>query len=227
MTKFTLEQIPYTDLVAIGEASWHQEVCLGLDGRGHPLWTPGKIVHGPRDGDWATTRFGLPEDLSGQDVLEIGACDGLFSFESEQRGAKSVVAFDIDHAESFAIAKRIRKSEVEWVSGDITNADLNPPKHGIVLCFGVLYHLRDPLAALRNLYAAAGEFCLIETAGIPHSQCNIPAWMPVHGHDGDPTNYFYPNYHGLRIAMEHVGFTNVELIYSTDNGIRFTVKANA
>jgi len=39
-------------------------------------------------------RLGLPDDLSGQTVLDIGAWDGFFSFEAERRGASRVVALD-------------------------------------------------------------------------------------------------------------------------------------
>jgi tRNA (mo5U34)-methyltransferase len=48
-------------------------------------------------------RMGLPDDLSGLTVLDVGAWDGYFSFEAERRGAKRVVALDhyawsLDHA---------------------------------------------------------------------------------------------------------------------------------
>ena len=39
-------------------------------------------------------RVQLPADLSGQSVLDIGAWDGFFSFESERRGANRVLAVD-------------------------------------------------------------------------------------------------------------------------------------
>jgi tRNA (mo5U34)-methyltransferase len=39
-------------------------------------------------------RFGLPADLTGQSVLDIGGWDGFFSFEAERRGAARVVLVD-------------------------------------------------------------------------------------------------------------------------------------
>jgi len=38
--------------------------------------------------------LGLPEDLSGRRVLDIGAWDGAFSFGAERRGAASALATD-------------------------------------------------------------------------------------------------------------------------------------
>ena len=57
-------------------------------------YTPGLVVHGSDGGDWPTTRFGMPEDLTGKTVMDVGAWDGFFSFEAEKRGAKYVLAAD-------------------------------------------------------------------------------------------------------------------------------------
>jgi tRNA (mo5U34)-methyltransferase len=40
--------------------------------------------------------FGLPADMGGMRVLDIGCCEGFFSFEAERRGASEVVAIDAD-----------------------------------------------------------------------------------------------------------------------------------
>src|SRR5258708_35768084 len=42
---------------------------------------------------WRLDHFGLPADLRGKRVLDVGAWDGWFSFECERRGA-DVVAVD-------------------------------------------------------------------------------------------------------------------------------------
>ena len=44
--------------------------------------------------------FGLPEDLRGARVLDLGCWDGFYSFEAERRGAK-VVAVDCWTPENF------------------------------------------------------------------------------------------------------------------------------
>lgn len=40
-------------------------------------------------------RYGIPEDLTGKTVLDVGASNGFFSFELERRGAEKVVAVDL------------------------------------------------------------------------------------------------------------------------------------
>ena len=40
--------------------------------------------------------FGLPESMQGMRVLDIGCCEGFFSFEAERRGAREVVTIDPD-----------------------------------------------------------------------------------------------------------------------------------
>lgn len=38
--------------------------------------------------------FGLPTNMRGMRVLDVGCCEGFFSFEAERRGAREVVAID-------------------------------------------------------------------------------------------------------------------------------------
>ncbi len=66
----------------------------------------------------------IPADLHGKRVLDIGAWDGWFSFEMEQRGA-DVVAVDCVEIENFLYAHDARKSKVDYRILDVM--DLTPP----------------------------------------------------------------------------------------------------
>jgi tRNA (mo5U34)-methyltransferase len=57
--------------------------------------------------------FGLPDNLRGKRVLEIGCWDGFYAFEAERRGAE-VVAIDCWRPETFFIAKEALDSKVEF-----------------------------------------------------------------------------------------------------------------
>src|SRR3954469_14991055 len=119
------------------------------------LRTPG--LDDPRE------RLGMlrvPDDLSGRDVLDVGAWDGFFSFEAERRGARRVVAADSfawnganwSTKEGFELAREALGSRVE--DADVDVMDLDPLALGtfdLVLCLGVLYHLRDPLGGLERV----------------------------------------------------------------------------
>jgi tRNA (mo5U34)-methyltransferase len=169
-------------------------------------------------------RIGLPKDLSGRRVLDIGCSDGYFAFVCEERGA-DVLAIDFvpEDYTGFNTAKTILGSGVEYSMESVYN--LSPDKHGcfdVVLCLGVLYHLRNPMAALdaiRSIMNTKAElfvatFMIDEhfiradgTVGKlsdlhPELQ-EIPIWQayPRGSLNGDHTNCFGPNMCALLTAL--------------------------
>lgn len=176
-------------------------------------YTPGVCHHGPDGGDWPTKRFGMPEDLTGKKVLDIGAWDGFFSFEAERRGADLVVATDISSdvamasggnwggTTGFKYAHKILGSKVEWRKLDITNPDdcadilIEFGHFDLIMCFGVLYHIKylsDVIGAIEHMKILVNRpgTVLIETAGNDRTDCSIELRK---GFAGDPTNYWYPS----------------------------------
>lgn len=99
--------------------------------------------------------IGLPEDLSGLRVLDLGARDGFFSFECEKRGAAEVIAVDYSPVEltGFGVASKILNSKVKWITANVyrTN-ELNLGKFDLILFLGVIYHLRNPYLAIDRIY---------------------------------------------------------------------------
>ena len=70
---------------AVAKIRWFHSIDLGSG-----IVTPG---YDPSTAERAKG-YGIPEDLRGKSVLDIGAWDGFFSFEAERRGASRVVAVD-------------------------------------------------------------------------------------------------------------------------------------
>ncbi|HEY5986674.1 MAG TPA: methyltransferase domain-containing protein, partial [Streptosporangiaceae bacterium] len=127
----------------------------------------------------------IPEDLRGKRVLDVGAWDGLWSFEAERRGASLVVALDTwdgkgsqvggrllpkPTREGFDFAKRVLGSRVYPIQGTVSNLcyELESPlpcleaivfdtKFDVVLFLGVLYHLRHPLWALERIRSVMAD----------------------------------------------------------------------
>jgi len=140
------------------QAKWHHriEVAPGV-------WTPGL-----QDTQTVLSQIGMPDDLSGMRVLDIGARDGFFTFEAERRGAREVVALDNeppDHT-GFAIAAELLGSNATYVTENVYSLD--PARYGrfdLVLFLGVIYHLRHPLLALDRIHDVAepGALLLLET----------------------------------------------------------------
>ncbi len=158
---------------------WYHTVDLGGG-----VFTKGIYDHRPY-----LDRYGIPADLRGQTVLDVGAASGYFSFEFERRGA-AVTATDLprwmDHdfapkyesdlapaaaehylRDPFLYAKARRQSSV--VRKEINIYDLSPETVGtfdLVFCGSVLLHLTDPVRALWRLRSVTkkGGTTLLATA---------------------------------------------------------------
>jgi tRNA (mo5U34)-methyltransferase len=144
----------------LGEIDWYhtQELAPGLV-------TPGMFDLRPY-----VDRYGIPEDLSGMRVLDVGTFEGFWAFELERRGAE-VTALDVDstqaldwpprlrpstderRGEGFELARAALRSSVRRVGMSIYDAE--PMALGghfdLVFCGSVLIHLRDPMLALERM----------------------------------------------------------------------------
>jgi len=193
----------------------------------HGIVTPGDDSN--REKLPVLEELGLSSRLDGVRALDIGCSDGFFSFELENRGAK-VVAMDFVDASStgFSTASEILGSHVEYRIENVYN--LNPKDHGtfdLVFFLGVLYHLRQPLAALdsiRSIMRDGGDlfvatFLIDEHVQLPEGEVttlqdlnptllNIPLWQAYPGDslNGDFTNCFAPNMRALHVALEEAEF---------------------
>jgi len=93
------------------------------------LYTPGIVKHGKDGSNYEEYRFGIPKDLTGKTVLDIGAWDGYFSFACEKRNAKSVLAVDVPEekggnwggTDGFNFAKKILNSKVKFKEASVEN----------------------------------------------------------------------------------------------------------
>ena len=156
------------------------------------------------------------EPVLGKSFLDIGAWDGYFSFEAERRGARDVLA--TDHfcwsgpgwgtKSGFDYAHKKFGSKVR--SLDIDPFDLDPEKIGIfdfVLFSGVLYHVKNPLGALEQVFKVTGEVAVVETEVDELQNPNaVLRFYLGRELNNDPTNYFAPNYKGLENMLREVGF---------------------
>jgi SAM-dependent methyltransferase len=96
--------------------------------------------------------------------------NGGHSFLAEELGAKRVVALDMWKTPEFDEIHTSRQSKVEFVQADATEAGALTKLVGpvdVVWCFGVLYHVPDPLQLLRDLRGICTEQLILETATIP------------------------------------------------------------
>jgi tRNA (mo5U34)-methyltransferase len=152
----------------------------------HTIELPGGVVtpggHDHRD---LVAHLGLPDDLTGQRVLDVATFDGFWAFELERRGA-DVVAIDLPTVAcldwpigarevvlaeeldlplgtAFAIAHEALGSKVERF--EISVYDLDPDVIGrfdLVFLGDLLMHLERPLEALRRVRSLTDHLILVD-----------------------------------------------------------------
>ena len=150
-------------------------------------------------------------------VLDIAANDGFFSFWSEQNEAKEVVAIDVDTYDKYdwgflgppeeckTLGQQNKASAFWYHHGQLRSSvkkyelsvyQLDPKEHGtfdIVVNYGLMYHLRNPLLALDKCRAITAGIMALETQIYP-SNHDVPVSFMAGRYTGllGITDYFLP-----------------------------------
>ncbi|MBD3414367.1 MAG: methyltransferase domain-containing protein [Candidatus Aminicenantes bacterium] len=195
---------------------WYHTIDLGEGNR-----TPGIYDHRPY-----LRFYGIPDDLSGKKVLDVGTASGFFAFEMEKRGA-AVTATELkkwqDHDfgplyvpdkplkvlqsylhKPFDLAKRILHSKVKKRKINIYR--LSPKTVGvfdITFCSSVLLHVRDPVKALWRIRTVTKEMAIIAT-GIHSDKEPKPLASFLGNQSGD--TWWLPNKACMEAMVESAGF---------------------
>jgi tRNA (mo5U34)-methyltransferase len=177
---------------------------------------------------WKRFAHSIPQDLRGKSVLDIGCNAGFYSLEMKRRGAERVLG--IDTSDSYLKQARF----VAGVSGmDIEFRNLSIYQLGklretfdVVLCMGVLYHLRHPLLALDLIRKYADAELVVLQSMLRGSQrvfrprsdysfdqrsifqrTGFPVMHFVEDkYCADPTNWWIPNASCLEAMIRSAGF---------------------
>jgi len=118
----------------------------------------------------------------------------------------------------FDLAHRLLNSRAEVVVGDFMTMDLSAlGTFDVVLFMGVIYHLEEPLAALRRLRRLTRGMAAIETEAVllPDSG-GRPLWQFVDAAqlNDDPTVWWVPTAEGLQSMCLAAGFSRAEIVAS-------------
>ena len=210
--------------VAAGDAGFDDKIrgmaeSVQARVRYHSIELPdGSVLPGLQTVDTLRRRlamFGLPEDLSGKRVLDIGAWDGWFSFECERRGA-AVVAVDCVALDTFLEAKQLLGSRVEYLTLDVNELRAaNLGTFDVVLFFGVLYHLRHPLLGLERVLELCHDLALIESFVIASEAREIPTVIEFYERaelGGQIDNWCGPSPEALLAMCRSAGFAQADLL---------------
>ncbi len=204
----------------INALTWYHTIELGPG-----LTTPGIYDHRPY-----LPAYGLPRDLTGKSVLDVGAASGFFTFELEKRGAH-VTATDLPewsahdlgplykpelspeglHAylhDPFLLARKMLGSVADRRLVNIY--DLAPETVGtydLVFCGSVLVHLTDPVKALWRLRSVTREAAIICTVIHPVAS---PDRLAVFGGHERGDGWWFPNRAAFEAMVRSAGFTGYE-----------------
>lgn len=198
---------------------WWHSIDLGQG-----LITPG--VHRIEELRDNYARFGLPPEMRGLRVLDIGCWDGFYSFESERRGAE-VVSVDVWRPEKFFEAHRAIGSKIQFHElsvYEVTRERLG--QFDIVLFLGVLYHLRHPLLALERVCEVSRGAAIIESHiidNVLHTPRPVMEFYEVDQLGGQYDNWWGPNVECLTQMARAAGFVTAEAIRK--DGVRGVVRA--
>jgi tRNA (mo5U34)-methyltransferase len=180
--------------------AWHQRYEIA----------PGVVTPGSYEPGILLKRMGLPDDLSGRRVLDLGASDGFFSLMARRRGAQ-VVAIDYRPKDlhGFAVMEQISGLDFEYHQMNIY--EISRKAFGtfeIVLFSGVLYHLPDMLKALSLIHSVCDGQMFLETHCANDLTPDIPAarYYPASTLNQDRTNFWSPNALCLRGMLHDAAF---------------------
>jgi tRNA (mo5U34)-methyltransferase len=202
-----------------------------------PIWfhtfalAPGVYTPGfARDHRYRPQALG-EERFAGRSVLDIGTFDGFYAFLAEARGARRVVGIDneqyvdwirgrfgvdLEPAAGFDAIHRLLGSSVEYRRVDALDVDQLDECFDVILCFGMLHRVSDPVQVLKGLadVLEPGGEIVLETYG-----STLPADTPaleVHGsgdvYAGDDFVYWGFPAEGLRRLARLAGLGSVEII---------------
>lgn len=171
----------------------------------------------------------VPQNLSGQSVLDVGGNAGFFSIQMKLRGPKRCVLVE-PYAEFASQARFVAKQfhvKLEVVNEDIhTYCLTTEDRFDYVLFLGVFYHLKYPVLVLDRLaemtkrrmffqsHLVGGETDVYEdrpdyAKGADDAILNEPTFPRMmfieNLYNSDPTNWWFPNYSALEPMLRSAG----------------------
>jgi tRNA (mo5U34)-methyltransferase len=181
---------------------------------------------------WRMFRHAIPEDLTGQTVLDIGCNAGFYSIEMKRRGAERVLGIDFDdrYLDQARLAAEVKDQDIEFRKLSVYDVAELGETFDIVLFMGVLYHLRHPLLALDLIHDHVARGLLVYQSmqrGSPEEQpvradydffeqehFERPGYPKMHfiehQYARDWTNWWAPNAACSAAMLRSAGFEIVE-----------------
>ena len=183
----------------------------------------------------AALRAHLGDSLAAHTAIDIACHQGWFSTKLAEMGVRDVLAVDAraEHVADATLIRdalglrnlRVQQSDVHALTAESTG------RFDIVLMLGLIYHLENPVGALRVARALSKRLCLIETQIVPGmtgmvdygsyrfvrplkgSFGIIDETEETHGPEASTTGIcLVPSLEALLWIMRKIGFSRVEVL---------------
>jgi tRNA (mo5U34)-methyltransferase len=214
--------------------AWMYEFDLG-DGIKTPLLDEElRSIHQTREQMiLPSIREAFPESLAGKNVLDVACNEGFFSQVLYHLGA-TVRAIDIrpQNIERASVVQSLRRLDTSRLTFEVEDfLENRDPKgaYDLTLFLGVLYHLENPMGALRLLRRVTKTLCIVETQmtrfnttvesgwGREGELLHLPASLAILQQTDTEQNRlaayqslsFIPNLAAVRQMLEAAGFSRV------------------
>lgn len=154
------------------------------------------------------------ERLRGGRLLDIGCNSGHNSIHAAVEYGLRTVGIDVTerHMQVARFLAELAGVECEFMLED-AETFLRPEALDVVLHFGTLYHLPNPLLSLQNSYAnlKPGGYLALETQTYDHPEYPDACYF-MHMQNNDPTNFWAISEHVLRRYLQLLGYESVDTL---------------
>ena len=168
-------------------------------------------------------------------AVDLACHQGWFSAQLAQAGFGRVTGIDArpEHiADATLMRDALHLPQIELVERDVHAVTAQEfGLHDLVLCFGLIYHLENPVGALRVARALTRKVCVVETQVVP----GLTGWVDygsyrfvrplkgsfgiideteeTHGPEASTTGIcLVPSVEALVWIMQRIGFARVEVL---------------
>jgi tRNA (mo5U34)-methyltransferase len=176
--------------------------------------------------------------LRGKRVLDVACNCGGFSVQAAKLNSEYVLGIDVvDHYIEQAVflkcALGLENTEFEVM--DIDNLDESTVgKFDVTFCFGILYHLENPIRVMRKLASITKSIMLVDTTVVRTQTQKMPLWVmhspsvsTVDSIDVTTSRWrreegfieFYPNEKAVADLLRFLGFSEVAKIEPEKKGL--------
>ena len=154
-------------------------------------------------------------DLSGKNVLDVGCGNGYYMFRASSMNPKSILGLDpsVPFLLQFELIQhfaRIPNLQIELLGAE--HLDLFKDAFDLILCMGILYHQKNPIQILKDIWnaTAPGGSVIIESQIIPGEE--PIALFPEDRYAKARNVFFVPTESCLRNWIFRAGFGEIQTI---------------